>query len=82
MAPSPYSFIISICPVDMNVYARFDEIPSMTLKDTSLKNVKVVIAAILSIIFFGYQTPSCICLMSLHCVGKVSKCSIKSCGRS
>ena len=28
------------------------------------------------------QTPSCICSMSLHCIGKVSKCSIKSCGRS
>ena len=38
MAPSPYSFIIIICPVDMNVYARFDEIPSMTLKD--IKNTK------------------------------------------
>ena len=33
MAPSPYIFIISIGPVDMNQYARFDEIPSMTLKD-------------------------------------------------
>ena len=33
MAPSPYIFIISICPVDMNKYARFDEIPSITLKD-------------------------------------------------
>ena len=33
MAPSPYIFIKSICPVDMNKYARFDEIPSMTLKD-------------------------------------------------
>ena len=35
MAPSPYILIIStcICPVDMNKYARFDEIPSMTLKD-------------------------------------------------
>ena len=33
MAPSPYSFIISIGPVDMNKYARFDEIPSRTLKD-------------------------------------------------
>ena len=32
MAPSPYIFIISIGPVDMNKYARFDEIPSMTLK--------------------------------------------------
>ena len=33
MAPSPYIFIISIGPVDMNKYARFDEILSMTLKD-------------------------------------------------
>ena len=33
MAPSPYIFIISIGPVVMNQYARFDEIPSMTLKD-------------------------------------------------
>ena len=33
MAPSPYIFIISIGPVDMNKYARFDEIPSMTLKE-------------------------------------------------
>ena len=33
MAPSPYIFIISIGPVDMNKYAWFDEIPSMTLKD-------------------------------------------------
>ena len=33
MAPSPYIFILSIGPVDMNQYARFDEIPSMTLKD-------------------------------------------------
>ena len=28
------------------------------------------------------QTPSCICSMCLHCKGKVSNCSIKSCGRS
>ena len=33
MAPSPYFFIISIGPVDMNKYARFDKIQSMTLKD-------------------------------------------------
>ena len=32
MAPSPYFFNISICPVDINVYARFDESPFMTLK--------------------------------------------------
>ena len=31
--PSPYIFIISIGPVEMNQFARFDEIPSMTLKD-------------------------------------------------
>ena len=33
MAPTLYIFIISIGPVDMNKYARFDEIPSRTLKD-------------------------------------------------
>ena len=32
-SPSSLLFIISIGPVDMNEYARFDEIPSMTLKD-------------------------------------------------
>ena len=31
--PSSLHFIIIICPVDMNAYARFDEIPSITLKD-------------------------------------------------
>ena len=33
MAPSPCIFIVSIGPVDMNKYARFDEIPSRSLKD-------------------------------------------------
>ena len=33
-------------------------------------------------LFFLSQTPSCICSMCLHCIGKVSNCSIKSCGRS
>ena len=32
MAPSPYLFIIIIGSVDMNKYARFNEIPSLTLK--------------------------------------------------
>ena len=32
-SPLSLLFIIIICPVDMNVYARFDEIPSITLKD-------------------------------------------------
>ena len=49
MAPSPYIFIFSIGPVDMNKYARFDEIPSKTLKDSKetkrhrrTENVKTV----------------------------------------
>ena len=33
-------------------------------------------------LFFLNQTPSCICSTCLHCIGKVSNCSIKSCGRS
>ena len=39
MAPSPYIFIISIGPVDMNKYARFDEIPSRLLKILMKQNV-------------------------------------------
>ena len=31
IGPSPLLFAISICPENMNVYARFDEILSMTL---------------------------------------------------
>ena len=33
LAPSPYSFIMNICLVYMNVFSRFDEIHSMTLQD-------------------------------------------------
>ena len=33
MAPNPNIFNISIGPIDMNKYARFDDIPSKTLKD-------------------------------------------------
>ena len=33
-------------------------------------------------LFFLNQIPSCICSMCLHCIGKVSNCSIQSCGRS
>ena len=33
LAPSPYSFILNICFVYMNVFAQFDAIPSMTLQD-------------------------------------------------
>ena len=31
LAPSSYVFIVSICLEDRNVFARIDEIPSMTL---------------------------------------------------
>ena len=31
LAPSPESFNINICQINMNVFARFDEIPSMAL---------------------------------------------------
>ena len=31
IGPLPLLFAVSICPVNMNVYARFDEILSMTL---------------------------------------------------
>ena len=33
LAPSPYFSTINICHVDMNVHARPDEIPLMTLQD-------------------------------------------------
>ena len=33
LAPSPYFFILSICLAYMNMFARFDENPAMTLQD-------------------------------------------------
>ena len=33
-------------------------------------------------LYFPNQTPLCICLMCLYCIGNISNCSIKSCGRS
>ena len=33
LAPSPYFFVKSFCPVYMNMFAWFDEIPAMTLQD-------------------------------------------------
>ena len=32
LAPSPYFFILSICLAYMNMFARFDENPAMTLR--------------------------------------------------
>ena len=33
LAPSPYFFVASICLAYMNMFARFDENPAMTLQD-------------------------------------------------
>ena len=33
LAPSPYVFVLSICLAYMNMFARFDENPAMTLQD-------------------------------------------------
>ena len=33
LAPSPYFFALSICFAYMNMFARFDENPAMTLQD-------------------------------------------------
>ena len=33
LAPSPYFFVESICLAYMNIFARFDENPAMTLQD-------------------------------------------------
>ena len=32
LAPSPYFFVSSICLANMNMFARFDENPAMTLR--------------------------------------------------
>ena len=34
LAPSPYFFVESICLAYMNMFARFDENPAMTLQDS------------------------------------------------
>ena len=33
IGPSPNSFKMNVCQINMNVFARFDEIHSMTLQD-------------------------------------------------
>ena len=33
LAPSPYFFVLSACLAYMNMFARFDENPAMTLQD-------------------------------------------------
>ena len=39
LAPSPYFFVLSICLAYMNMFARFDENPAMTLQDIKETNV-------------------------------------------
>ena len=39
LAPSPYCFVQSICPVYMTMFARFDENPAMPLQDIKEKIV-------------------------------------------
>ena len=42
MAPSPYLFIINVHLVAINVFAKFDEIPSLPVQDMNLrKNLNV-----------------------------------------
>ena len=38
LAPSPYFFVLSICLAYMNMFARFDENPAMTLQDIKETN--------------------------------------------
>ena len=43
LAPSPYFFVTSICLVDMNMFARFDEVPAMTLQYVILRKQNVTV---------------------------------------
>ena len=36
LAPSPYFFVLSICLAYMNMFARFDENPAMTLQNPAM----------------------------------------------
>ena len=54
----------------------------MTYTNTLLGNNCLSTHSCHFVIFFLNETPSCICSMCLHCIDKVSNCSIKSCGRS
>ena len=39
LAPNPYFFVLSICLAYMNMFARFDENPAMTLHSLRKQNV-------------------------------------------
>ena len=39
IGPYPLHFIMNICVVYMNVFERFDEIHSRTLRDTCIKEI-------------------------------------------
>ena len=40
IGPMPLFFFINICHVNMNMFARFDKIPSMALQDNINKDTK------------------------------------------
>ena len=42
----------------------------------------IIVLKVLTAVIFFNQTPLCICSMCLYCIGKVSNCSTKSCGRN
>ena len=86
-----------MCLAYINMFARLDENPAMTLQDIKetkrygrmdalteegMDGQRENSIPITNKLFFLKQTPSCICSMCLHCIGKVSNCSIKSCGGS
>ena len=56
--------------------------PSMHIQTPYLGKIVILSAVILSKKKILNQTPSCICSICLHCIGKVSNGSIKSCSRS
>ena len=74
-APSPYFFVLSIFLAYMNMFARFDENPAMTLR--VIKETKRYGRTDGPTDGRMHGRTTC-----LHCIVKVSNCSIKSCGRS
>ena len=41
LAPSPYFFVSSICLAYMNMFARFDENPAMTLRVMAYNSISI-----------------------------------------
>ena len=43
LAPGPYFFVLSICLVYLKMFAKFDDIPAMTLQDIRKQNATEVV---------------------------------------